>query len=353
MTSANSRSGAIRIHLGPETPEPGSSSAGLLGAGFFHDPAWIRVLHDTYRFSPLRIVSYSADDTANAALVLMEVNSRLTGRRGVALPFTDEATPLCSDPKTFSDLFAAAADHGRQRGWNYIECRGGLALLANAKPSTSYHGHSLDLRVGEENLFAQTHSSVRRAVRKAESSRLTLRTGQSLEELKTFYSLLCKTRQRHGLPVQPFGFFANIHRHIIGPGRGRTVLAYVQSAPVAGAVFFHHRRSAIYKFGASDETFQHLRGNNHVMWQAIRWHVANGFEDLDFGRTSLANEGLRTFKLHWGAKERRIDYFRYDLRSSTFSTVRDEASGWHNRFFSRLPVSLSRLAGALLYRHVG
>jgi len=36
---------------------------------------------------------------------------------------------------------------------------------------------------------------------------------------------------------------------------------------VAGAIFFHSGGQAIYKFGASDETFQHFRGNNLVMWE--------------------------------------------------------------------------------------
>jgi hypothetical protein len=89
------------------------------------------------------------------------------------------------------------------------------------------------------------------------------------------------------------------------------------------------------------------------MWKAIQWHAHHGFESLDFGRTSLANEGLRKFKLGWGTRERTLDYFRYDLRASAFVTVRDESTGWHNRIFARLPVSLSRLAGALLYKHVG
>jgi lipid II:glycine glycyltransferase (peptidoglycan interpeptide bridge formation enzyme) len=122
--------------------------------------------------------------------------------------------------------------------------------------------------------------------------------------------------------------------------------------PVAGAVFFHFGKTAIYKFGASNEAFQHLRANNLVMWEAIKWHAMRGFAVLDFGRTSLGNEGLRRFKLGWGTRERRIDYFRYDQRKSGFVTARDESSGWHNRIFRILPVSLSRLVGAASYRHV-
>jgi len=70
---------------------------------------------------------------------------------------------------------------------------------------------------------------------------------------------------------------------------------------------------------------------------------------LDFGRTSLDNDGLRRFKLGWGTRERRIDYFRYDPRKDRFVTARDASSGWHNHIFKTLPIPLSRLIGAALY----
>ena len=76
---------------------------------------------------------------------------------------------------------------------------------------------------------------------------------------------------------------------------------------------------AIYKYGASDETFQDLRGGNLVMWAAIKNFVrAGGAKHLDLGRTSLGNEGLRKFKLGWGAREEKIEYVKYDLRAIVF-----------------------------------
>jgi hypothetical protein len=282
---------------------------------------------------------------------MMAVNSWLTGRRGVGLPFTDECAPLVAEPSELDTLFARAMAHGRQNGWKYLEIRGGRALLGDVPSSTAFYGHSLDLRIGEAQLFARTDAAVRRAVRKAEQSNLTVTVSQDLSSLRTFYALMCQTRKRHGLPAQPFGFFANIHRHILSRNQGQIVLAWLGASPVAGAVFFHFGQSAIYKFGASDERLQNLRANNLVMWEAIKWHAQRGFASLDFGRTSLPNDGLRKFKLSWGTVERTIEYVRWDLRTEAFVTVRDEAAGWYNRIFRLLPVSVSRLAGAVLYKH--
>jgi hypothetical protein len=135
---------------------------------------------------------------------------------------------------------------------------------------------------------------------------------------------------------------------------------------VAAAVFFHFGSKATYKFGASDERFQEVRGNNASMWAGIRQLASRGIRELDFGRTDGANEGLRRFKLSFGATEYPIHYWRYNLRRgwsvTHLSTLYPQpvvptlnpqpTSGWHNHAFRAMPIWLSRAAGKLLYRHM-
>lgn len=321
-------------------------------ASFFHAAAWAKVLQSTYGFTPAYF-TLNESGRLHALLPIMEVDSWLTGRRGVSLPFTDECEPLCSDPASFGWVLKEAMRYAEVRDWKYIECRGGKEFLADAPASTSFYGHRLSLADKEEVLFANLDGGrCRSAIRKAAKSGVTVEFCQSLDAVRIFYALQCKTRRKHGLPPQPFRFFQNIHNHILSQSRGFIVLARYQQAPVAAAVFFHWEKKAIYKYGASDETFQHVRANNLVMWEAIKWYAQHGFEELDFGRTSLANDGLRRFKLGWGTEEHRIEYVRYDRRAGGFVTVKDEASGWHNRVFRALPCFLSRQIGAVLYKHV-
>jgi lipid II:glycine glycyltransferase (peptidoglycan interpeptide bridge formation enzyme) len=138
---------------------------------------------------------------------------------------------------------------------------------------------------------------------------------------------------------------------VLSDGQGVVVLARWRKVPVAGAIFFHSGDKAIYKFGASDDSFQQLRGNNLVFRDAISWCSRNGIRKLDLGRTAAGNEGLRRFKLGWNAEEMTISYFRFCLRQMMFVPMRDEGSGWHNRIFKALPIPASRLAGEFLYRH--
>jgi lipid II:glycine glycyltransferase (peptidoglycan interpeptide bridge formation enzyme) len=133
---------------------------------------------------------------------------------------------------------------------------------------------------------------------------------------------------------------------------GIVVTAKCKERPVASAIFFDSKTEGVYKFGASDTAFQALRGNNLVMWEAIKWLVRQGKKALDFGRTSRSNEGLRRYKLSWGAEERTIRYLKFDLRRQAFITDRDDTQGWHVRVFRALPTVLARMLGASLYKHI-
>ena len=317
---------------------------------FFHSSAWANVLAETYGYRPFYFVA-SEPDAIHSLLPFMEVKSILTGKRAIALPFTDNCEPLCVDKTGFKELFRNAVEFGKLRGWKYLEFRGGQKLLNGTVPSVSFYGHSLNLPLNENEFFGQLKSPVRRAIRKAEKSGVRVEISTELDFVKKFYSLHCQSRKRHGLPPQPFSFFKSIHKHVLAKNMGVVVLAHCKKAPVAGSLFFHAGGHAIYKYGASDESFQHLRGNNLVFWEAIRWFSRRGAKKLDLGRTSLGNEGLRRFKLGWNPEEKNIGYYRFSLQHEKFISADDESSGWHNRVFHALPSFVSRMIGGVLYRH--
>jgi hypothetical protein len=282
----------------------------------------------------------------------MEVDSWMTGKRGVSIPFTDDCEPLGGSESDLRSLIAQAMELGRSRGWKYLEFRGGRRFFEGARPSVVFYGHEMDLTCGEARLFEKLDSSVRRSIRKSEKTGLKLEFSTTPEAVKTFYDLFCQTRQRHGMPPQPFRFFERIHGHILSKGLGTVALARLENGrAVAGAVFLTQGKRAVYKFGASDETYQELRGNNLVMWGAIKWHMEKGVHRLHMGRTSLSNEGLRRFKQGWGTVESTVEYFRHDFGSGKFVGDKDESSGWHNKVFRAMPRGMARLVGAGLYRH--
>lgn len=320
-------------------------------ATFFHGTAWPRVLHKTYGHEPVYFCRFSGGQLKQL-LPVMEVSSPWTGRRGVSLPFADFCSPLNSGEEDLSALYAFAAEHGRRRNWRSFETRGCFHQWRGASRSLAFFGHVLSLESGEAALFKGLDGAVRRGIRKAEQGGVRVEFGNTIASVREFYALHCRTRRRHGLPPQPVEFFENIARYALEPGRGFVAIARREQQPLAAAVFFHEGRSALFKFGASDQAFQHLRPNNLLMWEGIKRCAAGGFAELHFGRTSLHNDGLRHFKLGFGAVEEPIEYAKYDFRREGFVSDVDRSEGLFNMVFRCMPQPLLVQAGRLLYQHL-
>jgi lipid II:glycine glycyltransferase (peptidoglycan interpeptide bridge formation enzyme) len=210
----------------------------------------------------------------------------------------------------------------------------------------------LDLGEGEERLFSRFRDSTKRNIRKAGKEGVSVKISASSDSLEEFYRLNCMTRKDHGLPPQPFHFFRHIQEHLLAQGMGIMALGSYQGHTIAGCLYLHVGNKAYYKYGASNKKFQHLRANNLVMWEAIRWYSRNGYRTFCFGRTEPENEGLRQFKMGWGTKENPLYYYRYDLAKNQFVKDRLFIFGIHNKVFLHLPVSISKTIGTLLYKHM-
>jgi hypothetical protein len=319
-------------------------------ASFFHTSAWPRVVRDSYGHTPIYVVE-AGSSGITALLPIIQVTSPVTGSRGVSLPFAD-FTSVIAPPGQGDRLFEQAVKCGRERGWRYLELRTSDLAVSRSEASVKFFGHVVSLREESEVLFNGMASAVRRAIRKAEKTGVKIKFKTDVEAVLEFYKLHCGTRRRHGVPPQPLVFFENICRHILQKGLGFVATATLQARPIASAIFFHYRRSALYKFGASDHAFQGMRGNNLLMWRAFERCKELGCESVHLGRTSLNQDGLRQFKRGFGAREERICYYRYDLRRNKFVCGSDRANSRVTGLLRLLPMPLFLWTGRLLYPHL-
>jgi hypothetical protein len=263
---------------------------------FFHTANWARVLSEAYQYRPQYFVS--SNDTLETFIPIMEVRSFLTGIRGVSLPFTDYSAPIIGGELDMQDAMHSIIRHGKASGWRYIEIRNPVSFHDSIPVFSTYYGHVLDVSGMEESV-------------------------------------------------------KKIYKYIISKGFGFVALASYKGINIAGAVCFHYGGKAIYKYGASNRAYHQLRANNLAMWEAIRLSIQHGCQSFCFGRTEQENNGLRQFKSGWGAKEQTIRYYRYDLGTDAFIRGKPYGDVFYNKFFNAMPISLSRVAGEVLYRHVG
>jgi len=323
------------------------------GYSFFHSAAWARVLHESYGYVP-RYFTVFENGGISALIPVMEVKSFLTGKRGVSLPFSDYCEPVALDEGEFQKLFESLVKFGRRSGWSYLEIRGSNDFFLHMPYCSYHHGHVVDIAKNPDEIYTGFRSSVGRNIKKALKGGVRVDISQSADFLEEYYRLHCMTRRKHGLPPQPERFFKNIQNYVIRQGLGVVVLARHREKTVAGAVFFTLGKKAVYKYGASDHAYQHLRANNLVMWEAIRRFADEGFESLCLGRTEPENLGLERFKSGWGARKRIIKYYRYDTSKNVFvANLSGGATKAHNTLLTKMPVAILKPMGKLLYKHMG
>jgi CelD/BcsL family acetyltransferase involved in cellulose biosynthesis len=313
----------------------------------FHHPGWIETISRSYGYRPFIVALTRADGDLAAGLPVAEVDTALRRRRWVSLPFTDYFPPLASGENALAlvaAVDAARTAEGVSRLDIHAEVPGGIPAGAAVR-------HVLALKPDVDFILAGLRHNHLRNVRKSERSGLVLRRAQTRSDVvDRYYDLHLRTRRRLGVPTQPRRFFARLWTEVLEPGQGFVLLALDRDRPVAGAVFLTGGKTVVYKYGASEPSSWPLRPNHLIFFSAMRWGCENGFDRFDLGRTDLQDEGLRAFKAGWGATEEPLVY------TSFGESVRPPAAHPNIRRVTRTlvrhaPPALSRLAGAILYRH--
>jgi len=322
------------------------------GCSIFHTENWAAVLAKTYRYHPHYFFEKNSSKF-EFLLPVMEVQSWITGPRGVCLPFSDLCPPIVGGNIRFPDNFSQVIDMTKDYHWNHLEIRGGAAMRELTTPSLSYCLHTLTLQRNPEDVFRSFRSNYRSKVKKAVESDLKVDILYSREAINSYYKLHCLKRQRHGLPPQPLLFFKNIYDHIISQKLGFIALAFYKQNIIAGAIFFVWRDRALYKFGASDTKFERLNPNYLVFWHAIQWLCMQHYTELSFGRTDINNAGLIQFKDGWGAQRDHLDYYKYNYKSASFMPSSQDSSEKGYLILKKIPIPILRTMGSILYRHMG
>ena len=319
-------------------------------ASIFHHPAWLGLLNERYRYPLAAAAVLDSGGEPVAGLPLALVASRLTGRRLVALPFSDVCPPLLA-PGGSSDtlqLLAEAVEGERRRRDLRLEVRAPFAQLG--RPVDRFYLHVVDLRDGLAQVESRYASRARRHVRKARRMGVEVHRRLDAEALEEFYALHLGTRQRLGVPTQPKAFIRGL-AGMFARGLGFVALARFEGRTVAAAVFLRTGGNLTYKYGASDERYLHTRPNNLIFAEVIAWACDQGLSTLDLGRTDFGQEGLGAFKRSLGATEATLGYtYRGTVPGpSTSSRAERAATG----LIRKSPPAVGRAIGEVLYRHAG
>ena len=326
-------------------------------ASVFHTPGWLQALSRSYGYQPVVLTSSRPGQELDGGAVFCRVDSWLTGRRLVSLPFSDHCEPLLSsgDDAGTTGLFAKwLRREGERQRLRYIELRPRVSndsadLSFDKGPS--YYLHTLDLRPTLGQIFDGFHKDcIQRRIRHAERAGLSYETGDNDRLLDDFYALLTMTRRRHRLVPQPRSWFRNLLRCMGQKVRIR--LARKEGVPIAAILTLAHRSSVVYKYGCSDARYHNLGAMPFLFWRLIEESKRVGTQEIDFGRTDLDNRGLIVFKDRLGTSKTLQTYL---LFRPTGRTVGNYKWGFDlaRQIVSVLPDVVLPWAGRIVYRHAG
>ncbi len=327
--------------------------ASELRSSAFHSKDWLQALNRTYQYEPVGFTTAAPGEALRNAIVFCRVSSWLTGKRLVSLPFSDHCEPLVDDNEQLQTLLQPALQELREQKIKYIDIRPLSSKYAEGSENAeSYFLHVLDLQPSLDELYKKLHGdSIRRKIQRAEREKLVLEVGASETMLAEFYHLHVITRQRQEVPPHPLRWFRNVLASL-GP-QAQIRIARKDGAAIASIFTVAHKQKMIYKYGCSDAHSHNLGGMQFLFWSLIRHCKENGFVALDFGRSECDNTGLVTFKDRWGTKRQLISYLRYPPRPPASQQAPSGVRKLSKQVFARCPESLLRLAGNLLYPHVG
>ena len=326
---------------------------------FYYSQAWLDLIPKLYGYKLIPLTTTNTGGQVTGFLPLCYMQSPLTGKRLVSLPFSDYCPLLAEDEDSANILIDQAVRLAQQKRVRYLELRSGpnevLAKRSDMVRSDLYVRWLMPLTTNPDALWSSLRKPIQHQIKKAQKMGVQARLAESREEVAHYYRLHLQTRcKKHGMPAQPQHYFYDAWDALAASGKMQLLLAEYEGKVIASMILFASGTTVQYAYGASDEQYLHLAPNNLLMWTAISWGSTHGYQTLDMGRTSCDNEGLMEFKRRWGAVKEPLPYYYYPHIEGLATT---SEHSWKFRLLTacwrRLPLQVAGPLGGSLYKHLG
>ena len=112
-------------------------------ATVFHHPLWSICLSESYRYRPFVIVMKDSEGKIVGGLPVMEIDSWLTGKRWVSLPFTDHCSPLLRNKDDLEKFCLGVFAKSNELKGDGLELRFKILGADTGANNTNYYIHYL------------------------------------------------------------------------------------------------------------------------------------------------------------------------------------------------------------------
>ncbi|MBU5611609.1 lipid II:glycine glycyltransferase FemX [Geomonas azotofigens] len=326
-----------------------------------HLSGWKRVLDKNFpHMTGYYLVLKDRCEAIRAALPVYAVESWLTGRRLVSIPFATLSDPLVTDPADMEILSGAVLRLAERLAISRVEIR--TSAASHLLDRDRFHAdclrkhHSLALCDDPEQVRRRFHRScVRQRIARAERCDLSLIRGKRETDLREFYLLHRVTRKRKGLPPHPYQLVKTLWQTFAPQGLVELLLCRKGNETVAGLLLFKYKSRVSIEYSAVNALHNDSSPVHFLFWNAIRDACLAGYRVLDFGQTSERNKSLMEFKSHWGAEVSDLPHFLYPNDPAHSTPAGDETIAKKLLQFvcNKAPDTALSYLGEFCYRHLG
>lgn len=320
-------------------------------ATFFHRIGWLTVVQETYGHKPFYLIATRGGKVCGV-LPLFLVSSPIFGRVLASDVFTSYGG-VCADKKDVEiAIMKEAARLAAQNRVSYLEIKNidKVNVPGNDwSTKNDYCTMLLDLEPGAEGIWKHWQGKIRRNVRKAEKSGVTIEQGSHL--LDSFYEVIALNMKRLGTPVHSKNLYRNMLKEF--PGDVALFVAKVSGESIGAAVAVGFKDQCQLFLSASDSSHWHLKPNDLLYWAVIQHACERGYRYLDFGRSTW-HSGTFDFKKHMGATPRPLyyEYFLNRARSVPHVSQDNKKYQLAIQAWRCLPLGVTKIVGPRLIKYI-
>jgi hypothetical protein len=172
----------------------------------------------------------------------------------------------------------------------------------------------LDLRgYDKEKIWEGYKKNIRRDVRKAQRSGITIRGVDSKEDIRIFYRLYLSSMERNrAMAKYPLRWFEAVYEEMVEKGLGAFVFAELEHEVIAGSVFIKSPTSIHYFHNGSKYEFLKFCPNELLIHSALEEAIEKGNPFFDFMGSDPNDASLVRFKEKWGGQSMDLNTYVKD-----------------------------------------
>lgn len=328
-------------------------------SSIYHHSLWKLLIESTFkRLHPYYIASFNKNNEICGVLPSFVSDKLFSKKYIISLPLASHCDPLfySNDEmcQSLNDIIKKCEIEDIQ--FIEIDCLKKHTPLEDLqfKELKYYVTHILNIDKNLEELRNSFQkSSIRRRVDQSLNSSLSLTLGKDVNHVKVFYHLETLNRKKFGLPPLPYAFFKNMWDIFYPKGLLSILLVKYKDQYISGIILLKYKKYVYYEYSAADQRFLKLHPNHFAIWKAIKLAREEGYSYFDFGRSSIDNDGLITFKKRWGAEENQLHYYYYPSLQSISAESRNSLKFRITKSVcKKMPNQILQALGEFSYRYM-